>query len=328
MRKIALTLSQAVEGFVLEKRAQQLRPHTLYSYQKTLQRLQEHLIGDPLLDDVTPQDINVFLTQLGECAVAPDGIAPRPAKSLSKKSLLNVHGALSSFWTWATREGHADRHIVRAIPRPVPEKRVIVPLTKDDIQTMLDLCETTRSYTRPGKRRCANTRPTGVRDRAIIHLLLDTGIRASELCNLNIEHLDVNNQRLKVFGKGAKERIVHVGRRTTKIIWRYLATRPAAEPGDPLFIAADEITRRMTRTALYKIIRRLGKRAGITPPAYPHRFRHTFAINFLRNGGDVYSLQALLGHSSLEMVKRYLAIAQTDTEAAHRRASPVDNWRL
>lgn len=328
MKQIKITLSQAIEGFILEKRAQQLAPHTLYSYQNILHRLLDYLPGDPPLSEITPQQINAFLTDLGQRPVAPAGIAPRPAKPLSKKSILNIHTALSSTWTWAIKEGFADQHIIRAVPRPRPEERAIIPFTKDDVQAMIDLCQTTRAYTRPGKRKCTNARPTGMRDWTIIHLLLDTGIRASELCDLNIEHLDLSNQRIKVFGKGSKERMLRVGRRTTKAIWRYLATRPAAEPRHPAFVAASEMDQPMTRRSLYLIVRRLGDRAGVTPRAHPHRFRHTFAINFLRNGGDVFSLQALLGHTSLEMVYRYLALAQTDTENAHRRASPVDNWRL
>jgi site-specific recombinase XerD len=79
----------------------------------------------------------------------------------------------------------------------------------------------------------------------------------------------------------------------------------------------------MRRRVLYLLLKRAGVRR-----VYPHRFTHTFAIEYLGNGGDIYTLQAILGHSSLDMVRRYLAIMQADLDAQHRSASPVRNWRL
>ncbi len=78
---------------------------------------------------------------------------------------------------------------------------------------------------------------------------------------------------------------------------------------------------------LAKLLARIRRRAGVVK-VHSHRFRHTFAINFWRNGGNAYALQMVLGHSTIEMVKRYLALAQADVEAAHRQASPVASWRL
>jgi len=328
MVQLEITLSQAIDGFFLEKRAEQKSPHTISDYRNSLRKLTTYLDGDPLLNQITTHQITEFIELLGRRVVAPAGIAARPAKTLSKKSILNVHTALHALWTWATREGYADEHIMRRVPRPRPEQRAVVPYSKEDVVGMLEACAKTDTYTRPGKKACANSRPTALRDRAVILLLLDTGIRASELCDLMLSNLDQKNSRIKIFGKGSKERLLPFGKRTAKAIWRYLATRSDCLPSNPVFLSTNGYDDPLNRTVLRRLLRRLGDRVQVTPVANVHRFRHTFAINFLRNGGDAYTLKAMLGHSTLDMVQRYLMIAQADTDAAHKRASPVDNWKV
>jgi integrase/recombinase XerD len=114
--------------------------------------------------------------------------------------------------------------------------------------------------------------------------------------------------------------------RTAQAIWRYLSHQPAPRGNHHrLFLAEDGTP--ISRYALGRLISRLGTRAGV-PGAHPHRFRHTFAIQLLRNAGNGYVLQTLLGHSTMEMVKVYLELAQQDLDESHNRASPVDNWGL
>jgi integrase/recombinase XerD len=109
-------------------------------------------------------------------------------------------------------------------------------------------------------------------------------------------------------------------------LWRYLAEREDGEdPDAPLFTGRYD--RPLNKNALRLLITRLGEKAKVKK-CHPHRFRHTFAITYLRAGGDLFTLQALLGHSSLEMVQYYARIAEIDVQQAHRRASPADNWRL
>jgi site-specific recombinase XerD len=168
--------------------------------------------------------------------------------------------------------------------------------------------------------------PHTKRNKAIILTLLDTGIRASELCSIKVIDLDFKNKQITVNGKGDKERVLEISSRTAQLIWRYLITRSSELPDKaPLF--AGDFDLPLTRSGLLQLIKRIGKRAGV-PNAHPHRFRHTFAINFLRNGGNIYALQELLGHSSLDMVKHYLALSNQDCAAVHRMASPVANWGL
>jgi integrase/recombinase XerD len=180
-----------------------------------------------------------------------------------------------------------------------------------------------------GRSQTSNARPTADRDRAIILVLFDTGLRASELCAITIGDVNIDRSNIKVVGKGSKERVVFFGRRTAKALWRYLVLQLASsKPDDTLFsVGNPDDFRSMSRCVLRTLLKRIGERAGV-PNVYPHRFRHTFAINYLRNGGDLFTLQELLGHSNLEMVRRYARIAQIDCANAHQQASPVDNWRL
>ena len=126
--------------------------------------------------------------------------------------------------------------------------------------------------------------------------------------------------------EGWDGRMVFSGKSSQHAIVRYMAEREDGEDtGVPLFQA--KYTRPLSPNELRQLISRLGAKAGISP-CYPHRFRHTFAITYLRSGGDVFTLQSLLGHSSLDMVQHYARVAEIDIEKAHRMASPVDNWRL
>jgi len=184
-------------------------------------------------------------------------------------------------------------NIVRKIDSPPVSDPVVQPFTKDEIELILKGCLKTRAWrTRPNT---ATSRATGVRDKAIIMTLLDTGVRASELCGICYEDINMSSNSIKVSGKGpgrdGKERLVYFGRRTGQAIWKSLLPRiDQIRPNDPLFVVGtDADWRPLTRQHLRLLVSRIGKRVGVNK-AHPHRFRHTFAINYLRNDGDVFTV--------------------------------------
>jgi len=168
------------------------------------------------------------------------------------------------------------------------------------------------------------------RDRAILLLLLDTGIRLGELIGLSLEAVDLEQRLIRVKGKGNKERQVPLGTRLQSALWQYInlhRPQPAMPRFNQVFLTV--AGRPLKKDRLETIVRRFGQRAGITGVRVsPHTFRHTFAISYLRNGGDVFSLQAILGHAQLDTVKIYLQLAQTDLSQAHLTSSPADNIEL
>jgi len=327
-------LSLAIAAFLLDKRIAGCSPNTLRNYTLHLQRLRDHLEADPDLAAITVEQLKSFLNALMTARIAPRGVAARPARRLSAKTIQNVHTCLCSLWTWALKEGHAQQHLPRAIDVAAPERPVVEPFTKEQIQELLGATTHSATWERLPETATELPRERQFRDKAIILFLLDTGVRAGELCQLDVGDLDLSAGHAMVRSKGrlnsgeGKARPICFSPTTIRALHRYLAERKAL--GDrnaarPLF--ATRVGRRFDRRYLAKHLRRLGRRAGVKD-VHTHRFRHTFAINYLRNGGDVYTLQDLLGHTSLDMVRRYLHLAQVDVDSAHRRASPVENWRL
>jgi site-specific recombinase XerD len=314
-----LKLSQAYETFVLYKRASGVSDNTISNYQKTWQKVRLYFHADPAFEGITLEDWLRFM------AWVPDEF------NLAPKSVANIHTDLSSLYTWATDMNVVKEHLFRRIPRPRFEKPDIEPFTQDQVAAMLKACDVTNPWT--GREGIRSNRHTADRDRAIILVLLSTGMRASELCGICKRDLDLGNNKIDVAGKGkgrsSKQRSVYIGKRTAKALWRYLTPRLSDMlPTDPIFtVGPEDEERAFSRNVLSRLVSRIGERAGIEK-AHPHRFRHTFAINYLRNGGDVLTLQRLLGHESLEMVRRYANVAAADCAAAHKTADPVDNWRL
>lgn len=308
-----MLLQDALNGYWLEKRRGFSR-HTVSDYQVTFRRLEEYVGVDAHVEHINTGVVRAFLNYLAE------------EYQLSEKSLSNVWTALSSLWTWAEIELGIP-HVIRGrVQRPKYRRPQIEPYTQIEVQAMLNACEQSAAWRTKYGKESSSTRPTGLRDRAIIITLADTGLRASELCNLIVDDYNEESGQIKVrHGKGDKERVVYASEAARKVIWRYLAKRGKPQPDEPLF--ATQTMQHIERNALRHMIQSAADRAGVRN-ANVHRFRHTFAVNFLRNDGSSMALQELLGHERMETVRIYAKLAEIDLELAQRRASVADNWRL
>lgn len=309
-----MRLSEAVQGFLMW-RAVAGSAHTARDYANTLRQFEAFVEDDPEVAAVDADQVRRFLYWL------------RVERELAPKTVKNAHTGLSAFWTWL-EDAYGLHHVIRgAVRSPKAGTREVVPLSKQDVRLILAAVEKTATWRSEKRQPAQMTRGTRYRDRAIVLFLLDTGVRAQELCSLVVGDVDMKSGAVQVRrGKGDKGRTVYVGTTAKAALWSYLSRREDVQPDDALF----ETTRHqpLDRSALRKMLLAAGQRAEVAETVNPHRFRHTFAVNYLRNGGDVYTLQRLLGHATMEMVKRYLSLAQTDIADAHKRASPVDNWRL
>lgn len=307
-----MRLDRAIDGFWLARR-RELAQATQADYEITFRRFAAFAGLDRDVASIAVEDVQAFL----------NGLVVE--HHLAAKSVANAHTALSALWTWAS-PALGVPHVVRQVKRPSWRRPLIEPFTQEDMTAMLRACDQMQAYDRTWRRNVLARRSTALRDRAILLSLVDTGIRASELTALEYRDYDEKRGRLRIrHGKGDKERLVFLGDTSRMALWRYLTTREKLTPASPLFATRGETA--MDRAGLLHLVQRIGKRAGVEK-AHPHRFRHTFAIWFLRNGGNPLELQRMLGHEKLETVLIYVRLAEVDIERAAKAASPVDGWKI
>jgi integrase/recombinase XerD len=328
-RPPGLQLSIAIQGFLQYKNAEGLSPRTIASYERDL-KLWISIQGERDVTQVTTQHLRDYLAYM-RTDYTPRRITGNNDRKLSTKTVRNIWISLSAFFHWASDE-FVISNPMKKVPSPKFTAPPIEPFEKEEIEVLLKACEYCDEARTNERRKFTMRRPTGRRDRAIVLTLLDTGLRATELCSLRVGDVDLKTGKVNVHhgvrggAKGGKGRIVFLGKTARRAVWRYMADREDREdPDTPLFIG--KFNHPFNKDALRQVINALGKKAGVKK-CYPHRFRHTFSITYLRSGGDVFTLQMLLGHSSLDMVRRYTRVAEIDAERVHRKASPADNWRL
>ena len=152
--------------------------------------------------------------------------------------------------------------------------------------------------------------------------MLNSGLRLHEVVTLTLDHLHLPEGYLIVDGKGNKQWLVPIGLHTRKVLFRYLSRRPGCAPADRVFLMSS--LEPITDNTVRQMFRKLKQRAAI-PRLRAHLLRHTFATRYLENGGDMYALQQILGHTSLEMVKKYVHSIPQKTVPGFPRFSPLDN---
>jgi len=236
-------------------------------------------------------------------------------RGLSPYTVQGKVRALKAFASWLFTEGYTTDHVLYNLKMPKAPQNLIEPLTTAEIDQLVKIQNPLTAL--------------GCRNNAILVLLLDTGLRVSELCGLRSDDAHIEEGHLKVMGKGAKERIVPIGGLAQKMLWRYIIHfRPedSIEADNYVFLTLDG--KPLCPNAVKLLLKRWGKRAGVER-LHAHLCRHTYATNFLNyNCGDVFRLQQILGHTTLEMVRRYVHYASTQAMINGRPSSPLDHMGI
>ena len=298
-----MELTAALKEYLAHLRVERgLSPNTLAAYERDLRDYQDFLSerDHTALDAITPEDVEAHLGAL------------RGAR-LGASSIQRHLSALKGFHKFCLRESLTQNFPLQTVPRLKQVRKLPTVLGIDQISRLLEACEPTG--------------PLTLRDRALLELLYGSGLRESELCDLTLADLDLDEGIVRVVGKGNKERIVPLGSVAVGYIQRYLTEgRPYLRPKRSLPPTSDRVFltskgKPLYRQAVFFVVRDAGQRVGVEG-LHPHTLRHSFATHLLEGGADLRVVQELLGHADLSTTQIYTHIDQARLREEYLHAHP------
>lgn len=309
MDKSNIHLQELIRYFDTYNRSDGKSPPTLRWYNGTLNMLLGWLTetGRPVsLGSIDENTVREFILWLQERRVH--------GHKMKVPSVNNRVRALRGFFNWLYRKGYTETHVLQDVKPPrLPQVMVDTLLDEEITGIMASQDQST---------------VTGSRNLAIVALFLDSGLRLSELVGLKAREVYLDDQYVKVMGKGSKERMVAFGSTARNALLHYLVhfRGEPAHPGvEEFFLTIYGYA--MSNEGVRNMLRRMGATAGV-PRLHAHLCRHTYATNFLVNGGNVLLLKQNLGHTTLAMVDQYVHLATSKAALLSRSYSPLDRLNI
>lgn len=299
-----MNLDEAIDGYLVHLKIERnLAANSLKAYARDLAQFTEFL-GEAALGSVRAvddQQISAYLLELLD-----DGLKTR---SISRKL-----STLRGFFRYLRESQLIDKDPTIHVDAPKYGRRIPKVLDLGEVEALLEAPD--------------RTTPEGCRDRAMLEVLYATGLRVSELVNLQQREVDLRSGVVRVVGKGGKQRLVPLGDLAIDHVDGYLEWARGsllANSGGPGSTSDLFVTRRgsaMTRQGFWKNIKRYATAAGITKGVSPHKLRHSFATHLLEHGADLRVVQSLLGHSDITTTQIYTHVAQERLKQLHQEHHP------
>jgi integrase/recombinase XerD len=310
-----MEVKDAVQSYFLDCESRGLSIHTMRVYIQRLQHFSDFLTGKEVSDteQLTADHLRAFIAELRQRDVNQFTNRKPHGQLISTRTIFHYTRIIKTFGTWLVEQEILLRDPFAKVKLPRVEKKLMPSLSTEDMVTIYN------HIRRTGGERTS-------RDLALYCFMLESGARVSEVAKLTLDDLHLDICMAKVHGKGSKERLVYFTEKTVRFMRKYLKERPQVKARE-VFLNM-QTGRPVTSNGLTQLIRRYGRKAGIH--CHPHLLRHTFATRYLVNGDEknLISLQKLLGHATLDMVRQYVNMLPVDVESQYRKYSPLNGLKL